>query len=173
VPTGIIWPTRRVHQSKTGPAHLSRRCSLGENRACSCRPGSAGQRAGGVCQEVSALGVRRRSSRQPQDLAPRSALLTAAEAHRVYDNCLHRWRIAQRFQRPDWSIVDLWVVRHCYRWAFPPLRSRTSFASAARGFPDSTAIPTTTCVAPSRAPLSLFPPQGALCDGRRPEKYVF
>jgi hypothetical protein len=61
-----------------------------------------------------------RSSRQPQDLAPRSALLTAAEAHRIYDNCLNRWRIARRFQRPDWSIVDLWVVRHLLSLGFPP-----------------------------------------------------
>ena len=61
-----------------------------------------------------------RSSRQPQALAPRSALLTVAEAHRIYDNCLHRWRIAQRFQRPDWSIVDLWVVRHLLSLGFPP-----------------------------------------------------
>jgi RepB DNA-primase from phage plasmid len=53
-----------------------------------------------------------RSSRPSQDLAPRSALMTAAEAHRVYHDCLRRWRIAQRFPRPDWSIVDLWVVRH-------------------------------------------------------------
>src|SRR5260370_28842796 len=48
-----------------------------------------------------------RSSRPSQDLAPRSALLTTAEAHRVYDDCVHRWRIAHRFPRPDWSIVDL------------------------------------------------------------------
>jgi hypothetical protein len=62
-----------------------------------------------------------RSSRQPKHLAPRSsALLTAAEAHRIYDNCLGRWRIAQRFQHPDWSIVDLWVVRHLLSLGFPP-----------------------------------------------------
>jgi hypothetical protein len=41
-----------------------------------------------------------------------------------------------------------------------------------RSFPDSTAIPTTTCVAPSLAPLSLFPPQGALCDRRPPSRKI-
>src|SRR5216684_297113 len=60
-----------------------------------------------------------RSSLPSQDLPPRSAHLTAAEAHRIYDNCLRRWRIAQRFQHPDWSIVDLWVVKHLLSLGFP------------------------------------------------------
>jgi RepB DNA-primase from phage plasmid len=60
-----------------------------------------------------------RSSLQSQDPAHRSALLTAAEAHRIYHNCARRWKIAQRFPRPNWSIVDLWVVRHLLSLGLP------------------------------------------------------
>jgi hypothetical protein len=38
--------------------------------------------------------------------------ISAAEAAAIYQGCVHRWRIAERFPQPDWSIVDLWVARH-------------------------------------------------------------
>ena len=38
--------------------------------------------------------------------------ISAAEAIRIYCECMQRWHINQRFSRPDWSIVDLWVARH-------------------------------------------------------------
>ena len=41
--------------------------------------------------------------------------ITVAEARAIYDDCMQRWRIAQRFSPPDWSIVDLWVARHLLR----------------------------------------------------------
>lgn len=43
------------------------------------------------------------------DAAPLS--ISAAEAAEVYQNWTHRWRIAERFTQPDWSIVDLWIAR--------------------------------------------------------------
>ena len=36
----------------------------------------------------------------------------AAEAVTIYQSCMQRWRIRERFPQPDWSIVDLWVARH-------------------------------------------------------------
>jgi hypothetical protein len=37
--------------------------------------------------------------------------IDAAEAAEIYQNWTHRWRIAERFTQPDWSIVDLWITR--------------------------------------------------------------
>ena len=37
---------------------------------------------------------------------------TTAEAVTIYQSCMQRWHIRQRFPQPDWSIVDLWVARH-------------------------------------------------------------
>lgn len=41
-----------------------------------------------------------------------AAAITVDEATAIYHDCMRRWRIAQRFPQPDWSIVDLWVARH-------------------------------------------------------------
>lgn len=76
-----------------------------------------------------------RSSRPFQDLAPRSALMTAAEAHRVYHDCVRRWRIAQRFPRPDWSIVDLWVFRHLLSLGWPTARVEDIIRCGSPRFP--------------------------------------
>ena len=46
------------------------------------------------------------------DSTPR---LTTDEATQVYRDCLQRWQILERFPQPDWSIVDLWVVRELLR----------------------------------------------------------
>ena len=47
------------------------------------------------------------------------ASITAADAAATYRDCLRRWRIAERFGSPDWSIVDLWVARHLLRRGLP------------------------------------------------------
>jgi hypothetical protein len=49
---------------------------------------------------------------------PASAI-TSAEATAIYTDCLHRWRITERFPQPDWSIVDLWVARHLLSQGMP------------------------------------------------------
>jgi len=43
--------------------------------------------------------------------APEPGPTSAAEATTIYQNCLQRWHILERFPHPDWSIVDLWVAR--------------------------------------------------------------
>jgi len=55
----------------------------------------------------------------PPDLHPKPPAITAADADALYRNCLRRWRITQRFPSPDWSIVDLWVVRHLLALGLP------------------------------------------------------
>jgi len=49
----------------------------------------------------------------PQDpddtLAP--ATIPQHEAIQIYQRCMQRWHISERFPQPDWSIVDLWVAR--------------------------------------------------------------
>ena len=37
--------------------------------------------------------------------------ISAAQAVEIYQGWMHRWRIAERFPQPDWSIVDLWIAR--------------------------------------------------------------
>jgi len=37
--------------------------------------------------------------------------LSGAQAAEIYQSCMRRWHIVQRFPQPDWSIVDLWVAR--------------------------------------------------------------
>ena len=54
--------------------------------------------------------------RPPSDLAARrppaaTARVHAAEAVEIYQSWTRRWRIAERFTPPDWSIVDLWIAR--------------------------------------------------------------
>jgi hypothetical protein len=52
--------------------------------------------------------------RSPDLAARRSPMATsidAAEAVEMYQSWMHRWRIAERFSPPDWSIVDLWIAR--------------------------------------------------------------
>ena len=64
------------------------------------------QSARECASSLPALAIRPRVSVQD---AP---TIAAAEAIEIYQACLHRWRVRERFPQPDWSIVDLWVARH-------------------------------------------------------------
>ena len=46
----------------------------------------------------------------PAQLQPTPAT-SAARATAIYQSWVRRWRIAERFIPPDWSIVDLWIAR--------------------------------------------------------------
>jgi hypothetical protein len=48
--------------------------------------------------------------------------ITSAEATAIYTECMDRWRIAERFPQPDWSIVDLWVARHLLSQGMPAVQ---------------------------------------------------
>lgn len=61
--------------------------------------------------------------------------IAAAEASDIYQACLERWRVRQRFPQPDWSIVDLWVARHLLSRGTPPLRVQDILRLASPHFP--------------------------------------
>lgn len=61
--------------------------------------------------------------------------IRAAEATAIYQGCLQRWRILQRFPQPDWSIVDLWVARHLLSQGTPTLRVQAILRLASPQFP--------------------------------------
>jgi hypothetical protein len=66
------------------------------------------------------------------DAAPSIA---AAEAIEVYQACLERWRVRERFPHPDWSIVDLWVARHLLSRGTTPSRVQDILRLASPQFP--------------------------------------
>jgi RepB DNA-primase from phage plasmid len=61
--------------------------------------------------------------------------ITAADAAAIYLGCVTRWRIAERFPQPDWSIVDLWVARHLLSQGSPPAAVETILRLASPHFP--------------------------------------
>lgn len=66
------------------------------------------------------------------DAVPRIA---AAEALAIYQTCLQRWRVGERFPQPDWSIVDLWVARYLLSQGIPPPRVQDVLRLASPHFP--------------------------------------
>jgi hypothetical protein len=70
------------------------------------------------CAEALLQSVRQQSVQPPA--APFPIPWTAAdrgptspaEATAIYQSCMQRWHIRERFPQPDWSIVDLWIAKH-------------------------------------------------------------
>ncbi len=62
-------------------------------------------------------------------------LLSAAQAQQIYQTWMRRWQIAQRFQPPDWSIVDLWVARALLAQGVPVLRVQEVLRLGSPAFP--------------------------------------
>lgn len=63
------------------------------------------------------------------------APIAAAEATTIYQDCLQRWRIRERFHRPDWSIVDLWVARRLLSQSMPTAQVEAILQLASPEFP--------------------------------------
>jgi hypothetical protein len=61
--------------------------------------------------------------------------LNRAEATDLYQDCVRRWHIAQRFPAPDWSIVDLWVARHWLSQGMPAMQVAHVLRLASPQFP--------------------------------------
>jgi hypothetical protein len=61
--------------------------------------------------------------------------ITAAQASAIYQTFMRRWRIAERFASPDWSIVDLWVARALLAQAMPPDQVQEILRLASPQFP--------------------------------------
>jgi hypothetical protein len=51
---------------------------------------------------------------------PQPASISTAQASLIYHHYVRLWRITERFPRPDWSIVDLWVAKHLLARGVPP-----------------------------------------------------
>jgi RepB DNA-primase from phage plasmid len=61
--------------------------------------------------------------------------IAASVAAELYQACMERWHIRQRFPQPDWSIVDCWVARHLLRRRWPPAQVREILRLASPQFP--------------------------------------
>jgi hypothetical protein len=60
---------------------------------------------------------------------------SAEEATTIYQTCLQRWHILERFPQPDWSIVDLWVAKYLLGQDQTPSRIQAILRLASPHFP--------------------------------------
>lgn len=90
----------------------------------------------------------------------------ADDAARIYSQCVHLWRIHDRFPHPDWSIVDLWVARHLLSLGTPLHQIQDIVRLASPQFPRRHADPDGYLRRTlARAVCSPFPRAArALCD---------
>lgn len=65
----------------------------------------------------------------------RAAEITAQAARRIYRRWVQRWRIRDRFARPDWSIVDLWLARKLLTMHITPAQVRAVLRLGSPDFP--------------------------------------
>jgi hypothetical protein len=66
-----------------------------------------------------------------QDAAP----IAVSVASHIYQRCVERWRIRQRFPQPDWSIVDWWIARHLLSQGWTPPQVHQILRLASPQFP--------------------------------------
>jgi RepB DNA-primase from phage plasmid len=60
---------------------------------------------------------------------------SAEEATTIYQSCMQRWHILERFPQPDWSIVDLWVARYLLAQGKPAPQIQAILRLASPHFP--------------------------------------
>lgn len=110
-----------------------------------------------------------RSAREAVELPPgvglepplRSGCARESEAGAIYQRCVAHWRIAQRFPRTDWSIVDLWVARHLLRLGLPAAQVETVIRLGSPQFPRRHGDPEDYLRRTlNRAAAAAFPPTG-------------
>ena len=61
--------------------------------------------------------------------------LAASVAMEIYQDCMQRWHIPDRFPHPDWSIVDLWVARRLLSQRWTPAQVHEILRLASPQFP--------------------------------------
>ncbi len=68
---------------------------------------------------------------------PSAALPTIApaEAVQIYQSWMRKWRIAERFPQPNWSIVDLWIARQLLSQGTPAAQVQTILKLGSPYFP--------------------------------------
>jgi len=57
------------------------------------------------------------------------------QAIAIYQSCMQRWHIRQRFPQPDWSIVDLWIARELLWQGRPAVQVQAILRLASPHFP--------------------------------------
>jgi hypothetical protein len=67
--------------------------------------------------------------------------IAVAEATQIYQGWMQRWRIAERFPQPDWSIVDFWIARQLLSQGIPAEQVRAILQLASPHFPRRHADP--------------------------------
>jgi len=67
--------------------------------------------------------------------------MAVSTAAAIYQGCLQRWHIRQRFAHPDWSIVDCWVARHLLSQRWTPTQVYEILRLASPHFPRRHAHP--------------------------------
>jgi hypothetical protein len=98
-------------------------------------------------------------------------------AAQLYQACLLRLRIPQRYAQPDWSIADKWVAQELLRQGLPPATVAGILQGGSPGFPRRHANPSdylrrTLARAWQQLYGTPFPPPGGPCvdaHGRPPE----
>ncbi|HKE27437.1 MAG TPA: DNA-primase RepB domain-containing protein [Bryobacteraceae bacterium] len=68
-----------------------------------------------------------------QDSAP--VTLAASVAVKIYQDCVERWHIRDRFPHPDWSIVDLWIAGRLLSQRWTPAQVHEILRLASPQFP--------------------------------------
>jgi len=66
---------------------------------------------------------------------PTPVALAAPVAMEIYQDCIERWHIRDRFPHPDWSIVDLWVARRLLSRQWTPAQVHEILRLASPQFP--------------------------------------
>jgi hypothetical protein len=64
-----------------------------------------------------------------------STTITAQGAIRIYQRWLQRWHIRERFPRPDWSIVDLWIAIKLLAMHISPIQVEAIIRLGSPGLP--------------------------------------
>ena len=61
--------------------------------------------------------------------------VSSAHATEIYQTWMRRWRIPQRFPKPDWSIVDFWIARALLARGISPTDVQHILQLGSPGFP--------------------------------------
>lgn len=91
-------------------------------------------------------------------------MIRAPKATEIYRNCLRRWRIAERFSTPDWSIVDLWVAWYLLSQCLPATQVEDIVRHGSPQFPREHGDPNDYLRRTLARAAFPFPPRGRLCD---------
>jgi len=68
-----------------------------------------------------------------QDSTP--AAMASSVALEIYQDCMERWHIRDRFPHPDWSIVDFWIARRLLLQRWTPAQVHEILRLASPQFP--------------------------------------